>query len=258
MDVGVRIHDMPSAMNDVEAVALLDEPVRRSLYEWVVRADRPVARDEAAAGVGASRSLAAFHLDRLVDAGLLDAEYRRRSGRTGPGAGRPAKHYRPGSREVAVSLPERRYELPARLFATTLVALGAGSVPESLCTAARAHGRAAGEAARRSAGRRPSRKRLRAALMAGLEDHGYRPRATTNGEIRLGNCPFHALVDDHRDLVCGMNLGIAEGLLDGLAMEGVRARLDPRPGSCCVAIEVDRAKPSTGSSGQSVRSATNR
>ena len=111
---------MPNEPRDIEAIALLDEPVRRALFEWVAGVGRAVSRDEAAAGVGISRALAAFHLDRLVREGLLEAEYRRLSGRTGPGAGRPAKLYRCAAREVAVSLPDRRYEIPAQLFATTL------------------------------------------------------------------------------------------------------------------------------------------
>src|SRR5512143_1010773 len=102
MNTCVRIPPMPTDPANIEAVALLEEPVRRALYEWVIRDGGPVSRDEAAAGVGISRALAAFHLDRLVRGGLLSPEYRRLSGRTGPGAGRPAKLYRRGPREVAV------------------------------------------------------------------------------------------------------------------------------------------------------------
>ncbi|MDQ3641298.1 MAG: helix-turn-helix domain-containing protein, partial [Actinomycetota bacterium] len=79
---------------DLAALAALGDPLRRRLYRFVGGQDHPVGRDEAAAGVGISRSTAAFHLDRLVDDGLLDAEFRRLTGRRGPGAGRPAKLYR--------------------------------------------------------------------------------------------------------------------------------------------------------------------
>jgi len=227
---------MPHDTSDIEALALLDEPVRRALYDWVVAARRAVSRDEAAAGAGVSRALAAFHLDRLARSGLLDAEYRRLSGRTGPGAGRPAKLYRRGSRDVAIALPARTYQLPAELFAAAIEQSGGPLPPEPLRMAAHAVGEGAGAAARKRVGPRPSRRRLRGALLELLDERGYEPHETPSGEIRLANCPFHALVEDHRDLVCGTNLALAEGLLDGLGSGAVTARLDPQPGQCCVAI----------------------
>ena len=231
---------MRDRARDFEAIGLLDEPVRRAAYEWVVGAGRAVGRDEVAAGVGASRALAAFHLDRLARAGLLEVEYRRLSGRSGPGAGRPAKLYRRGSAEVAISLPERRYDVPAQLFATALEA-ASGPVPsETLRAAAHNLGEAAGGAARKTAGPRPSRRRLRGALSEALVERGYEPFETASGEIRFRNCPFHALVGDHRDLVCGTNLALADGLIEGLGDDQLRARLDPQPGQCCVAISSDR------------------
>jgi predicted ArsR family transcriptional regulator len=226
---------------DIRAVALLEEPARRALYEAVVNAQRPVGRDEAASEAGVTRALAAFHLDKLVEAGLLDVEYRRLSGRTGPGAGRPSKLYRRGTREVEVSLPERQYGVPAELLATAMEKLAGPTPPEALRSAAHDLGRGIGAAARQGSGSRPSRRGLRAALHDTLEGRGYEPLETPSGEIRLANCPFHALVDDHRDLVCGMNLALASGILDGLGDDRLSARLDPQPGQCCVAISVDAA-----------------
>jgi predicted ArsR family transcriptional regulator len=226
---------------DIEAIALLDEPVRRTLYEWVVREGRPVGRDEAAAATGVSRTLAAFHLDRLAAVGLLTTEFRRLSGRTGPGAGRPAKLYSRADREVRVSLPERRYHVAAGLMADALEASSGGASggpPESLRAAAHRMGSEVGSAARAAAGRRPSRARRRAALVETLSERGYEPRER-DGILRLGNCPFDALVDDHRDLVCGMNLALAEGILDGLGDERLSARLDRQPGLCCVAFDLE-------------------
>ena len=227
---------MPTNPTDIQAVALLDEPARRALYDAVIHAGRPLTRDDAAAEAGVSRALAAFHLDKLVGAGLLDVEYRRLSGRTGPGAGRPSKLYRRGSREVGVSLPERHYEVPAKLLATALEQLAGPRPPDALRAAARDLGEGIGAAARRNSGPRPGRRRLRAALEATLEARGYEPEETPSGEIRVRNCPFHALVADHRDLVCNMNLALADGILDGLGEERLTARLDPQPGHCCIAI----------------------
>src|SRR6478735_9095881 len=92
---------------DVAAVAALAEPTRRRLYDHVVRQAAPVSRDEAAAATDVPRATAAFHLDRLVDDRLLEVHFERLSGRTGPGAGRPAKLYRRSGCDVTVSLPER-------------------------------------------------------------------------------------------------------------------------------------------------------
>lgn len=236
---------MPITTNDIDALAAMAEPIRRKLYSWVVAQGRPVGRDEAANAVGISRALAAFHLDRLVREGLLEPEYRRLTGRTGPGAGRPAKLYRRSEREVAVSLPERRYDVAAGLMAEALEAIGEGGPPAELREAAVRAGREVGVAARDRAGARSNRSRRRETLIEVLDERGYEPRQTDTGEIRLGNCPFHRLVDDHRDLVCGMNVALAEGVLDGLGDEGLEARLDPRPGLCCVAIGPAHTRPAS-------------
>lgn len=227
---------MPAETTDIQAIALLDEPVRRSLYEWVVSLARPAGRDEAARAVGVSRALAAFHLDRLVEGGLLVAEYRRLTGRTGPGAGRPAKLYSRAPRDVAVSLPDRRYETAARVLADAMEQMSP-EAPPPLREAARKAGRVSGTAAKSRIGPRASRIRTRTALVAALREQGYEPTETDGGEIRLGNCPFDALVDDHRDLVCGMNLALASGFLEGLGDGEHTARLDPQPGQCCVVFD---------------------
>src|SRR5215212_5476302 len=100
----------------VAALSALDEPVRRALFELVSRSDAPVSRDEAAEAVRLARSTAAFHLDRLVDGGLLAVEFRRLTGRTGPGAGRPSKLYTRAAGEVTVTVPERHYDFAAQLL----------------------------------------------------------------------------------------------------------------------------------------------
>jgi predicted ArsR family transcriptional regulator len=177
-----------------------------------------------------------FHLDKVVAAGLLDVEHRRLSGRTGPGAGRPSKLYRRGSREVGVSLPDRHYEVPAELLVTALERLSAPTARDALRSVAHVYGKAIGAAARQRSGPRPSRRRLRSALQDTLEARGYEPAQTSSHEIRFRNRPFRALVEDDRDLVCNMNLALADGILDGLGDDQLTARLDPQPGQCCVAI----------------------
>jgi predicted ArsR family transcriptional regulator len=138
--------------------------------------------------------------------------------------------------EVAVSLPDRSYEVAAKVFADALSELAASLPPDAVTSSARALGEDVGTEARRKAGARPGARRRREALLATLSDRGYEPREMEDGEIRLGNCPFHALVEEHRPLVCGMNLALAEGVVAGLGDDRVEPRLDPQPGSCCVAF----------------------
>ena len=228
---------MPLDPKDIQSVALLDEPVRRALYEWVAGQTDAVGRDEAATAVGITRALAAFHLDRLVRDGLLTTEFRRLTGRTGPGAGRPAKLYRRAPREIDLTLPQRRYEAVARMMAGAIERAGVDVPPPSVRDSAHEAGVAIGTVARRGAGPRPGKRRRHDALLGALEERGYEPREANSGEITLANCPYHALVEDHRDLVCGMNVAWAEGVLEGIGEPGARARLDPEPGRCCVVIE---------------------
>jgi predicted ArsR family transcriptional regulator len=210
----------------IATVAVLDEPTRRRLYEYVVRARGPVGRDEASSALGVSRATAAFHLDRLADEGLLDVVHQRLSGRTGPGAGRPAKLYLRPERDVEVSLPPRRYELAGRLLAAAVEDSGVtgGPIRDAVATRARDMGR---EMGRTADGSDP---------LPVLEAHGFEPRAEA-GAVRLGNCPFHNLAQQHGELVCGMNLHLLEGLLDGLACADFTASLSPSPGNCCVVLE---------------------
>ena len=226
--------------DSITAVAALGEPTRRRLFDWVAEQPDAVGRDQAAAALGIGRPLAAFHLDRLVEAGLLEVEYRRLTGRTGPGAGRPAKLYRASAREVQVSLPARRYDVVARLLAEGLDEAADPAAREAVRAAARRRGRALGERARRELGPRPGRARTRSALVEALERTGYAPRPQPDGTIRLANCPYDALVADHRDLVCGANVALTGAVADGLGAQ-LEARLDPQPGWCCAVLTPDRA-----------------
>jgi predicted ArsR family transcriptional regulator len=221
------------------ALASLGDPLRRRLYRFVSGQDHAVGRDEAAEGVGISRSAAAFHLDRLVDDGLLETEFRRLSGRQGPGAGRPAKLYRRVTREISVSLPPRRYELAASLLAAAVSeATGTGAALDvTLERLARDRGAHMARAVVRHAGRRTSRAALAGAAAEALAAEGYEPRAG-RGEIVLGNCPFSSIVADQPELVCRMNLALLEGFSAALPAGRVTARLRPTEGSCCVRLEL--------------------
>jgi len=217
----------------IEELAVLAEPVRRRLYLHVAAQTEPVSRDEAATALGVGRPLAAHHLDRLVEAGLLAAEYRRRTGRSGPGAGRPAKLYRATSQELRVTLPQRRYEVAAELMATALSQPSGGL--ETLEDVAHGYGTTLGTEARRRAGPRAGVTKRRTAVASVLRDAGYQP-VLRDGEVRLLNCPFHELAQRHRDVTCNMNLAMLRGVLAGAGLPETAARMDPQPGTCCVAI----------------------
>jgi len=234
----------PDDSDPVEVVALLGEANRRRLYEFVSASREPVGRDEAAAALGISRELAAFHLDRLVAGGLLETEYRRRSGRSGPGAGRPAKLYRRASREIVVSLPPRHYERAAQVFADALDHLPDEIGPTAARTAARERGAAAGLDARRRMEGHPGLERARVALLDLLRRAGYEPEADrATGAIRLANCPYDDLAHAHRALTCGMNLAWAEGVVEALADARLGVELAPEPGRCCVVFRPASAEP---------------
>lgn len=228
----------------VDAVAQLEEPNRRRLYDFVVAGDGPIGRDEAAGAMGISRELAAFHLDRLVEAGMLETEYRRRGGRRGPGAGRPAKLYRRAVRQIAVSFPPRSYDVAAGVMATAFDRLAGSPAHDAVGDVARERGVVAGTAVRRVAGPRPSGRRLRTKLLDVFQAAGYEPDLdVASGTVTLRNCPFEALAADHRALTCGMNLAWAEGVVSGLGDRRTEVELDPQPGRCCVLVHLPPDRP---------------
>ncbi len=221
----------------IGAIAALGERARRALYEYVVSQPEPVGRDQAAQAVGIGRPLAAFHLDRLVQEGLLEASYRRLGGRTGPGAGRPSKLYQRASAEVSVSLPQREYELAARLLVRAVATSPVEETRTALEQEAHELGETLGGEVRERCGRRPGRRQLREAALGMLRDRGFEPCTDPQGTVRLRNCPFHALAADQPELVCGMNLALIRGMIAGLGDQaGGEVVLDPAPGLCCVAL----------------------
>lgn len=229
----------PRSFDDqVVAVALLSEPVRRSLYSYVASQAGDVGRDEAAAAVGIDRSLAAFHLDKLVVRGLLEASFRRLTGRTGPGSGRPSKLYRRSAVDHDITLPPRRYELAARLLAQGVEA-AAGATPalEAVDGAARRFGRGLGTSIGEGLAPGTAPDRCAPVLCEALATYGYEP-FDDDGVLRLSNCPFHALAEEHRALVCGMNRALLEGVVEGTGAQGLEARPQFEPGHCCVTVTI--------------------
>ncbi|MFC9824162.1 helix-turn-helix transcriptional regulator [Streptomyces erythrochromogenes] len=222
-------------MKDIDVIAVLQDPVRRRLYEYVAAQGREVGRNEAAEAVGVARTLAAHHLDRLTEAGLLESGSRRLTGRSGPGAGRPAKVYTRARVERSVSLPARDYRTAAELLAEAAEQAG---LDAGLCVAARRRGESLRGAAAPCGGLDEAVELLAA---RGYEPHLEQGEGSETGQgavVRMRNCPFHAVAERFPPLVCGMNLALLEGLIgtDG----PVRARMDARPGECCVVVEASK------------------
>jgi predicted ArsR family transcriptional regulator len=226
--------------DELASISALGEPTRRAVYDHVATAAGWVSRDAVATAIGVGRATAAHHLDRLADEGLLEIDFRRLSGRRGPGAGRPAKLYRRARHEFAVSLPPREYELAGRMLADAaersrtegidiVAALDAVAAEEGERLASAIRSRTRGWSARgRGAKRRTVREVLR--------DHGFEPDVDPTGTVTLRNCPFHRLARRQTELICSMNHCLLSAALAGVAEAGLDARLEPVEGRCCVRL----------------------
>ena len=224
---------------DIGAIAALHDPQRRRLFQVVHDASGPVTREEAAGAVGISRKLAAFHLDRLVAAGLLVATFDQPAGGR-RGVGRAPKRYRTADVELAVSIPDRNYDLAGEILVDAVASgddpAGSETTHEAVGRVARDRGRAIGAEAR--ARRRLGRlgpERALAVVAELLEEHGFEPAVSDEGLIER-NCPFHRLARRSPELVCGMNRDFVDGILDGLEARRLRAELAPADGRCCVVV----------------------
>lgn len=211
-------------LDALPSLSNLVDPVRRRLYDYVAEQQTPVTREAAAAAAGITRTLAAYHLDKLTEAGLIEAGYARSAGRRGgPGSGRPAKHYTRAGRELTVTLPARSYLLMADLLAAAIEADQTGAVR----SVAGGHARQTGRTAAANAD---------GDVEEALHVLGYEPTHTSTGDIEMRNCPFHQLSRAHTDLVCSLNLDLVDGLLEGAGESTDRAELSPHEGRCCVVI----------------------
>lgn len=215
-------------------IGALADSTRLALYEFVVAQNEPVGREQAAKKLDLAVHNVSFHLDRLVSEGLLEVEYRRLSGKTGPGAGRPSKLYKRADREFAVSLPPRHYDLVGDILAAAVGRVDAGEdLSVALHDAAHEEGLAASVSAADSTGEETANSV--AGAIGVLRAQGFEPQLQ-GGQVILHNCPFDSLAQKHTKLVCGLNVDFVQGVLDGTGCSGLKACLDPGPGRCCVTL----------------------
>ncbi|MEV4317074.1 transcriptional regulator [Actinocrispum sp. NPDC049592] len=220
----------------ISAVAALEDALRREMYAFIRQAHRPVTRDEAAASVGISRKLAAFHLDKLVGAGLLRAHYGQVGGIRK--VGRKPKLYEPTDIDITVTIPERRHAVLAdMLIDAVLTETEDENAQQAALRVAGERGEELGAAERATV--KPGRlgpERALTVCEGVLARHGFEPSRESPTCVRLHNCPFHPLAARAADLVCGMNRAFLTGMLAGLDATGIQAVLTPRPGECCVEL----------------------
>jgi len=214
----------PVRVDQAAAVAALRDPMRRALFDAVARSETPVSIDDVVRATATPKSTAALHLDRLVELGVLAVGFERRSGRTGPGAGRPAKVYLAVGAEIAASIPARDYELMGEVFAGALEAAEANAATGSVTDAVRDAAAAHGEELIREHGD----------LDSALRAVGYEPIVGDDGVTSLTNCPFHRLASAHAALVCHANLALVGAMVAD--DDGRDAVLAPALGRCCVQL----------------------
>lgn len=224
--------------SNVNSLSVLDDGLRRRIFLFVRAQGLPVSRERVATEVGISRKLAAFHLDKLAEKGLLTHHYARPSGRGGPGAGRPAKLYEPSSKTIEISVPQRRYELAGRLLLEGVANQSEGtSARDTTNAAALAQGSELGNRTGGSKGlRHPGPERTLAAAEEILSDLGFEPFRESAKIVALRNCPFHRLAEQSPEVVCGMNRSFIEGIVRGLGNASVEVVLEPEQDHCCVKL----------------------
>jgi predicted ArsR family transcriptional regulator len=221
------------------AIGVLSEPRRREVYDFVAAKDDPVTRDEVSEGLSMTRSLAAFHLDKLAYAGLLATSFSRPADRaSGPGAGRPSKLYGVSDLEIDVSIPPRRYDIAGRIMARAIASFSSRTDGAAAAAARRiAREEGLGVGAQYTVPGRKSRRKLLATVKDALTVCGYEPRIDGTS-VQLSNCPYHSLVDVAPRFVCELNESFVSGVLSGLGGDGaVEAELcGPMDGNCCVRV----------------------
>ena len=228
----------PSTQDSLAAVSALGEPNRRALYDYVVAAGDWVGRDQAADATELQRGVTAHHLDRLAADGLLEVDFQRLSGRSGPGAGRPAKVYRRATYDIAVTLPPRDYQLAGALLADA-VALAQSNgiaVEVAIDTVTKEAGRRLGRDMKQRMGGGQTAESAHRATIEVLSEQGFEPDEHEDGTIELSNCPFHALAEQQTELICGMNHCLIDTALTELDAGDLQARLQPDPNACCVRL----------------------
>lgn len=222
---------------DINALGVFIEPQRRRVFEQL-QAEGPCTVGELVGALDMGRTLVAFHLGKLLEAGFVEVAGPAR-GATSPG--RPAQRYGVTRREVVASVPDRRYDLLAGILLDSIASSRPGESPgDSAARAARHRGV---QLARELVTGRPGRTLATrfARLERLLSAIGYSPRRDAD-ELTVRNCPFDKFRPTNTAQVCALNQALSDGYLEGLELDQhLETTLRPSGDSCCVVFADKRA-----------------
>lgn len=220
-----RIADLTSALGD---------PTRRAIYVAVRESPEPMTTSRVAELFEIHPNVARHHLDKLAADDWLVVSQRRPAGKTGPGAGRPAKTYEASKREVSIHFSPRRYELLVDLLMRVLVRVA----PEDVSRIAEEVGHEYGRELANEIGAPDDTGYTEAvqAVAVAMTGLGFSMDPDVEGQRLLtSHCPFGEAATDHPDVVCSLDRGIVTGLVGALG-----ATCDPvliphqRPDDDCI------------------------
>jgi predicted ArsR family transcriptional regulator len=202
---------------------------RQQVLDTIHRAGAPVGVSEIADHLGVHPNTARFHLEALVDEGVIE---RAPDPPSGPGRPRVGYRARPGLARGGA----RRYRELAELL---LGHLSATSDDPAATAAAAGRTWGAHLVPRPAPFHEITRDEAVDRLTAMLDDLDFAPEPVAGehgppDRVRLRHCPFLELAEPHRDLVCPLHLGLMQGALSELGAPVTVAALEPfaEPTAC--------------------------
>lgn len=194
----------------IEVHKALADDTRFRLYRYLGLSGRPVPVRELATRLSLHPNTVRPHLRRLEDVGLVRRESRRASSTVG----RPQTLYAAVDRGAREG---RDYRLLAEILAGLL---GGARARDRAAGLAREWGQYLAIQGGPKPGTRLPAGRNLAVLQEAMAQAGFDPRFRRAGvgtvEVSLRDCPFRAMLDDHRELVCSIHRGLLEGMLGAL------------------------------------------
>ena len=200
-----------------DLTAALGDPTRRGIYLAVRQSPEPVTSARIAELFTIHPNVARHHLDRLAEDGYLRVTHQRRNGRTGPGAGRPAKCFEATSKSISLH-PGRRYDLLVELLVRVLDRVkseGIGLIAEQV-------GRDYGRDIAQSIGtpQDPGYEAAVQALVRVMGGVGFEVSADPHGQRLLtSHCPFGEAATGHPEVICSLDRGMVAGIMGALQQD---------------------------------------
>lgn len=218
-----RIGDITSALGD---------PTRRAVYIAVREAAEPLTSTDVADLFDIHPNVARHHLDKLANDGYLEVDRRRQSGRSGPGAGRPAKCYSPSGKGIDLHFPSRRHDLLVELLVRIVERSGGSDAARVAEDVGREYGEElASEIGSPADAAYETAVTAIAKAMTGL---GFEMSADPGaGRLLTSSCPFGGAAAQHPEVVCSLDRGIVSGLFAGMSRP-CEPVLHPDPHEACV------------------------